>query len=55
MYCYLQTACYPYKYRYDTNGDFIVPYGGTTYNELNFEDQLIYLKSNSSLFNGTVS
>lgn len=55
MYCYLQTACYPYKYRYDTNEDFIVPYGGTTYNELNFEDQLIYLKSNSSLFNGTVS
>lgn len=54
MYYYLHSSCYPYKYRYNSKGDFIVPYGGVTYNSLNFDIQLDYLTSKESSFRGCI-
>lgn len=55
MFCYLQMTCYPYKYRYNLDGDFIVPYGGAAYDNLNFKEQLRYLNGNIGLFSSAVS
>ena len=44
-YFFIREFCYSSMFRFSTNGDFNVPYGGMSYNSKNFDNKLQYLSS----------
>lgn len=43
---FIREYCYSSMFRYNTNGEFNVPYGGISYNRKNFQRKIDYIKSN---------
>lgn len=42
---FIREYCYSSMFRYNSNGDFNVPYGGISYNRKNFQRKIDYIKS----------
>ncbi len=42
---FIREFCYSSMFRYNSNGDFNVPYGGISYNRKNFQKKIDYIKS----------
>lgn len=59
LFFYLREFCYSSMFRYNTRGEFNVPYGGLSYNNKNFINKIEYIRNNelneklnaSTLFN----
>lgn len=49
IYFYIREFCYSSMFRYNTNGDFNVPYGGISYNKKNLTKKIEYFSSNELL------
>lgn len=43
---FIREYCYSSMFRYNSNGEFNVPYGGISYNKKNFQRKIDYIKSN---------
>lgn len=43
---FIREYCYSSMFRYNSNGEFNVPYGGISYNRKNFQRKIDYIKSN---------
>ena len=42
---FIREYCYSSMFRYNSNGEFNVPYGGISYNRKNFQRKIDYIKS----------
>ncbi|MBS5940106.1 MAG: DNA adenine methylase [Clostridium sp.] len=59
LFFYLREFCYSSMFRYNSSGEFNVPYGGLSYNNKNFRNKIDYIRDNelneklnsSTLFN----
>lgn len=45
LFYFVREYCYSSMFRYNSKGEFNVPYGGISYNRKNFENKIDYLKS----------
>ena len=45
LYLYFREFCYSSMFRYNSNGEFNVPYGGISYNSKNFDKKIKYYRS----------
>ena len=45
LYFFIRQTCYSSMFRYNKSGDFNVPYGGISYNKMNFDKHLSYFSS----------
>lgn len=56
VFLFIRNFAYSGMFRYNSNGDFNVPYGGIAYNSKNFQKKVDYLKTNElkSLLDNTI-
>lgn len=45
LFYYLQMTSYPFKYRYNNQGNYTCPYGGKNYNQVDLKEQLNFIGS----------
>lgn len=45
LFYYLQMTSYPFKYRYNNQGNYTCPYGGKNYNQVDLKEQLDFIGS----------